>query len=102
MMRSLATIVLGISEIMLDRSMLQLRQSAEGFALRLGLVAVCVALGCAAAGFFLAALYDVASASWGPIPAKMVLGSMLAFIALAVGLVLVQARPRSRRLMRRV
>lgn len=101
-MRALATIALGLSEIMLDRSVLKLRSSVEVLVLRLGLVVICVLIGAAAGGFFLAAIYDFTAAAWGGIAAKVFLGGLLACTALAIGLVMAFSRPRTRRSLRRL
>ena len=96
-MHALASIALGLTEIVLDRSASSVQRTVESVVLRLGLVAACVALGCAAGGFFLAALYDLTAAAWGAIPAKLVLGGVLASLGLAGALALALSRPRDRR-----
>ncbi|MBL8701229.1 MAG: hypothetical protein JNK67_22830 [Alphaproteobacteria bacterium] len=101
-MRPLAILALGLAENMLARSALGMRRSAEAFALRLGLVALCVVLGCAGGGFVLAALYDVTAAAWGATPAKLVIGSVLSCLGLAGILAHVVARGRDRRLVHRI
>ncbi len=95
-MRALTTIALGISEILLDRSILRLRLTAEAMVVRLGLILVCAVAAVGAGSFFLAVLYDLSAAAWGPIAAKIVLGSFLACVALALSLGLTQSRTRRR------
>lgn len=101
-MRAIAAIALGLSEIMLVRSVAHVRRSAETLALRLGLVAGGAALGLTACGFFLSALYDATSAAWGAIAAKLVLGGILAFASLAVAFLGLVIRANGRALARRI
>jgi len=101
-MRALATIVLGISGIIADRSLLHIRVILEGIMFRLGLVMVCGATALAAGGFFVGAVYDLSAAAWGPIAAKLLLGSVLTCLALAMGLMIGRSGTNRPRWMRRM
>ncbi len=101
-MRALATIALGLSGILVDRSILHLRVIVESIVLRLALVLVCAVTALAAGGFFLAVIYDLSAAAWGGIAAKVMLGSLLACVALVMGLLIARAGTQTARWMRRM
>lgn len=101
-MRALATIALGLSGILVDRSFLQLRVIVESIVLRLALILVCAVTALAAGGFFLAVIYDLSASAWGAIAAKLMLGGLLACVALVMGLLIARAGSQTTRWVRRV